>query len=630
MMEFLRTHAQSWAVKALFGIIVIVFVFFGVKSFDSGQPDVVATVDGQAIRGRDFSAQYERVVQNLKRQNPQLDEAALRQMGARKDVLMQMVSEILIAREAKRLGITVTDAELAREIKQMPYFLNDRQQFDAALYRAVLQQQGYSVAAFERELRQELALRRLEALFGTASAVTDSELKEYFTFSRQQAVLDYVLFSFEDFKNATPPTLEEAKAWHASRNETFRSPPRLDIVALPFTPDSLARNETVTDDEVAAFHAKNAQRLYSQEERVRARHILLRLDQNATSEQTGAVLDKIKEIQAKLAAGEEFVALAQQYSEDTTAIIGGDLNWQGRGQFLPAFEAVAFSLQKGQVSEPVRTDFGYHLIKLEAREDARTKSLDEARPDILARLAREKGAARIADTLDQALDQVLRGAQFDAIGKDLDVPVVRSGLVTQEEAQARFKLEPEAAQALFLMDENEITDVPLELQDGFLLARVAAKKPAAVKPFEEVKDEVFARLREEQARHQAQAAAAALAEAIRAAGDLPKDKPVQVNSTAPFARGEASDELGANPDLLKAAFAAEPGKWLDTPFSLEDGFAVVRVKERLAPAADTWETEQQAWRDYLNDVKAQELRDAYLKALRDKAEVKLVNPALFE
>lgn len=627
MMEFIRTYAHSWAVKILFGIIVVVFVFFGVNSFNAPRADVVATVNDMPILAKTYTRALEITVDNMRRSDPSVDEAALIRMGLRRDVLMKLIAEMLMEQDAKRQGITVADQELRQTILSMSLFLDERGQFDSQRYRAILARQNQSVREFEDNVRNEMLVQKLADAVTSATSMTEAETRDFFLFTRMQAVLDYVPLRAADFLDAVETSQEEIAAWYAQRNETFRTAPRMELAALVFTPDSLARNETVSAEQVQAFYDSNKDRLFTQEERVRARHILLRVEQNATAAEAGAVLEQIREIKTRLDSGEEFAALAQELSDDTSNIVGGDLGWFGRGQMVPAFEAAAFALNPGEISDPVRTDFGYHLIKSELKEEAGVKAFDDVKAEILQRLAREQAASRVADTLDLALERVLAGEAFDAVAKDLDVPLQTTPLLTQAEAVARFGLEREAGDTLFLMAEGEVSDAPLPLEDGFLLARVVAKAPATIKPLAEVQDDVTARIKAEKAMLKAKDAADALAKELRETPDAHADR---VQATLPFSRNEAIAGLGANEALLHAAFDAEPGAWMDTPFALEDGYVVVRVARRVPPEDAQWQTEKSLWMGHLTQRKQQELLESYVTALQESAKISISNPSFFE
>ncbi|GAB7079662.1 SurA N-terminal domain-containing protein [Megalodesulfovibrio paquesii] len=627
MMEFIRSYAHSWIIKILFGIIVIVFVFFGVNSFNAPRADVVATVNDTPILARDFMRTYERAVESLRRNNPNLDQAALAKMGVRKEVLMRMATDLLMQQEAKRQGLTVSDEELKQTIMTMSYFHNDRGQFDPAIYRALLARQNVSTREFEDETRSSILARKLEDAVSAAAAMTDAETKDFFLFTRMQAVMDYVAVRAADLLGEVNATDEEIAAWYAQRNETFRTAPRMELAALLFTPAALARNETITQEQAQAFYESNKGRMFTQEERVRARHILLRVEQNATPAEAGDVLLKMRDIKARLEKGEDFVALAQEFSDDTSKVVGGDLGWFGRGQMVPEFEAAAFSLQPGQVSEPVRTSFGYHLIKCEQREEAGAKSFDEVRDQVVAQLAQEQAAGRVADTLDLALEKILAGEQLDAISKDLDVPLETTPLLTREEALARFNMEPDATDSLFMMEDGEVSDAPLTLADGFMLVRVKQKTPASVKPLAEVREEIAARIKQEKALALAKTRAEALAKDLRAQPDSHADL---VRSTAPFGRSEAIPELGASEALLKAAFDAETGVWLETPFALDDGYAAIRVARRIPPEDSQWDAEKELWKEHLTQIKQRELVEAYLTTLRENANFAITNPTVIE
>ncbi|HKK34307.1 MAG TPA: SurA N-terminal domain-containing protein [Desulfomicrobiaceae bacterium] len=626
MLEIMRQGAQSWGIKLLFGIIIAVFVFaFGMGGMQTDKHSTLATVNDQPIKVNEFIRAYERSVQAARQQNPQLTSEMLEQMQFKDQVFGRLVNSALLKAEAERLGIQVSIEEVRREITAIPAFQNEQQTFDRERYQSVLSANSLNPAEFEEQFRHNLLMQKFEEYLSLPARVTEQEARDYFEFTRETATVNYVPFNLETYKDAVTITPEQVQAYYDEHPEEFTIPAKARIDMLVLTPEGLAPTRSVTPEEISAYYEAHSSQ-FKQEEQVRAGHILLELAEDAPEEQEKGVLQKISTIRTEIEQGTPFAEAARKYSEGPSATSGGDLGWFARGRMVPGFEEAAFALEPGEISEPVRTEFGYHLIRIEDRRAAGSKKLDEVSQEIKTILAREKASEAITDLLDSALEQLLTGSDLTTTAEKLGLSLETSDFFTKQAGPAGLELAPEDKATLFALADGEPTQEPILMDTGYLLAQKVDDKPSVLKPLEEVRAAIEERLTLSRARDKAREAARTTLAGIKAKRDvLPEELQARMKTSTPFSRQGFIQELGMQPDLAEAAFTSAPGTWLETPYETQDGAVLVSLKELIPPKDEDWEAQKQFWMASLEQNRKQELFRSVIQDLRDKAEVVILN-----
>ncbi len=627
MLDIIRQHSQSWGVKLLFGLIVLVFVFWGVGSFTSNNATILAKVNEHTITIQDFLQEYEQRLETLRQQRPNLSSEAIRAMGFKQQVFNAMINQMLLSELADNQGVKVSDVELRNAIMHLPVFLNQDKHFDKDRYQSLLRANRMTPAQFETGFAQDLKTRKIQDAFTLASTVSEQEAKDFFLFARQQARIDYLLFNQADYLQQVKPTKEQITGYYESHKDQFTVPPQIRIDYLHLSPETLASRETIPEPVITAYYKAHTKE-FRQEEEVKARHILIKLAEDAADKDVKKAQAAINKVLASYKKGTSFAQLATTFSEGPSKVQGGDLGWFGRGRMVPAFEKAAFALQKGQVSEPVRTPFGLHLILVEDRKPEGIKSLDEVHDTIRLKLAQEQAADTLQDTLDQALERIITGQDVTSTGSSLEIPVKTSGLFTQATGPENLKLPEEALQTLFALTTNATTQVPILLEDGYLLATKVAEEPPHTLDIALVQPRILQILKQEGARAIAQEKAKTqLAELLENPSQDPGDR---VQTSEPFGRQGFIPGLGMNPDLVAAAFKAKPDTWFDTTFPVTQGVILARLNQHIKPDQAAWDKEASYWTMTLEQAHKQELLTALLKALRAQATIEILNQRVLE
>jgi peptidyl-prolyl cis-trans isomerase D len=630
MLDILRQGAHSWGIKILFGIIIAVFVLaFGMNRVQNDKTNVVATVNDSPILLKHYQERLQRSLELARGQNPNLTTEMLAQMGFKQQILEQMIVEELMLQQAAKLGLSVSKEELAGEIHLIPAFQNDAKVFDPATYQKVLHANNLTPGSFESEYMRGMLMDKLRTFLGLPGRIGEDQARDYYEYGRSTAVISYLMYPWEEYQGQVNATAERINEYYSARKAEYAIPARAKVDYLLLTPATLADLAAVSETEKEKYFAENKE-TFKIEEQVKARHILVRVPENAPEADVTKAMATIKKAQTDLKAGKSFTEVAAKYTEDPSGTqTGGELGWFGRGRMVKPFEDAAFALDKGAVSEPVRTQFGLHLIKVEDKKKAGYADYREVADDIARIIAQDRAAETLQDRLDQTLEMVLAGESLQAVAKSigLGLEVQETAFFSRQQGPIELPgLSPENISTLFDLDVNATTHSPLAYQDGYVLATKQEQVGETVKPLEEVRPEIVTAIVREEAMKLAKAAADKDL-ALLSKGAAPAAANSTGTQSEPFTRQGAIAGLGMNPQLAAQAFQTAPGAWLAESFAFPTGYVLAKTVSITPPEASAWEAERQMWLTSLNQRAEEQTMQAFLADLRAKANVQITNPA---
>ncbi|MDD4951527.1 MAG: SurA N-terminal domain-containing protein [Desulfovibrionaceae bacterium] len=631
MLDKIRQNAQSWVVKALFGVIIIVFIFFfGTGGFNDKADPIMAYVDERPISAQEFSRSFNEFRDNLRRQNPNISTEELQDPRLRNIFLNDMITSRLLEDKARALGVAFSGPEMIAAIAANPAFQNQDRAFDPEAYSQALARIGLTASQFEQDFRTDKTIRKLEAFATLPAQATPFAARQVFSWVKEKVDLEYAALSADEFMAAAKVEEAEVKDFYENNKERFKRPAMIRVRYLAFTPRDLAPLQEVSGDEARAYYQANSGS-FVRPEQVRARHILIKAGKDATSAEIKRAGEDVRGLRQAILSGRDFAETAKARSQDPSAKTGGDLGWFGRGVMVPEFEEAAFGLKKGELSEPVRTPFGWHLILVEDRRDQAQLDFEQVKDDILKAIAEEKASDKISELLDQAMDRLASGMTLAKIADDLGLVSKQSGLLTLQEARQQFGLTEDAAAALFSLPPGESAKTPLAIDGGLLLAEKVEDSPETILPLDEVKQSIAAFLKRQEAMKLAKDKAQALlkelsdpASAKAAAAGLAK----LIRASGPLGRRDPLPGLGLNPQLLADAFSARTGDWLPQAYAFPDKVIIARLSKRLPALDQDWEKEKDLWLKAATAQNRQELFMAFATELRDRAKIELLRPDL--
>src|SRR3990172_4195238 len=580
MLKYFRNRKSlGWLVGAFLLVLVIfAFVAFYIPDFMTGTgvagSGEVAWVEGTPISSQEFLRSYRAQEQQYRQQlGSQFSPDLLRQLGFDNLVLRQLVQNQILFLEAQRQGISVTDQEVSEFIVSLPMFQSDGTSPGRDPYLNLLARNSLSASQFEAQLRQDVMRQKLQSLVTDGIVVPDADIEEEYRRRNEKLHLEYAFVSKAEFEAQVQVTEEEARRFYDdNKKKEFERPVQRKVRFITLTPQLFASAVSVSDREVERYYQQNSSR-YETGDQVAASHILFKTGPDTDEE---AVRKKAEAVLAQAKAGADFAELARQHSEDTSAENGGDLGLFGKGQMVPEFEAAAFALQEGQLSDLVRSTYGFHIIKLNGRQAAFVRPLDSVRDEIRNTLTQEKARAKMEEAVDSAAEKLRVSGSVDALSAEYPVLVPQeTAFFGRSDNLPQLGNSPEAARAAF---ENEVGQVSssVRLGNGYAFLQVLEERPAGTPDFEEVKEEARNQFRDQKVMELAQARAEALRETLLTEG--PEKAGIELLSTESFFRGSQLPEAGRSASVNARAFAISPGE-LSAPLSADNGFVLVRVLE---------------------------------------------------
>jgi peptidyl-prolyl cis-trans isomerase D len=625
MLDRMRRH-KGW-LKWSLALVVLAFIIFYIPAFlgqsgggETGSSgDAVASVDGRAITVAEFQRAYQSQMQMYRgAYGGNVSEQMLKQLGIDQQILQQMVDEQASLAEAKRLGISVSDAELAQRILTIPAFQENGQFIGQARYAALLRMQRppMSVDEFEQNLRKSLVIDKLRAALTEWMSVSDKEVEQEYQRRNEKVKLDLVTFPADKYRADVTVTDAELAPYFEAHKEQYRIGEKRKVRYLLVDVDTLRGSSLPTEREVERAYNDNIE-LYSTPEQVRASHILFK----TTGKDDAEVKARAEKVLQEIKAGGDFAALAKKYSEDeASAKLGGDLDFFAKGKMTPEFDAVAFALQPGQVSDVVKTQYGYEIIKVTDKKPASTRTLDEVRPQIVDQLSFEKASAKAADLAAAIEKDVSTPADLDKAAASHGLKVQQSGFFTRDEPILGLGPSPQAAAEAFTLKPGQVSGA-VRVARGYAFLTLVGTEAPRLPTLDEVKDRVKDDLIKQKAKELALQKATAMAAAAKGTGDFAKAAKaagVEIKTTDLVPRDSPLPEIGVSPKVDAVAFALPAGAVSD-PIVADNAVAVVKVVEHKQPTA----AEFAADRDRLRDEMLNDRRGRFFAAYMQKAKMKM-------
>jgi peptidyl-prolyl cis-trans isomerase D len=623
MLDRMRRH-RDW-LKWSLGLVCVAFVLFYIPDFlqgtgaDAASSDTITIVGGHKITVGDFRRSYQAQLQAYRSAyGGQMNEQLLKQLGIENQILQQMVDERAALAEADRLGIEVSDEEVRRRILATPAFQENGAFIGETRYQQLLRMQRPPMTAsqFEDNVRRSLAIDKLRSSVTDWLSVADKDLESEYRRRNSKVKLAVVGFTADSFRPQVTVTDAEIASHFDAHKDEFKIPEKRKIKYLLIDIDGLRTKIAVPAADIEQAYANNSQQ-YETPEQVRASHILLKTE----GKDDAAVKAKAEELLKKAKAGADFAVLAKANSEDeASAKNGGDLDYFGRGRMVPEFDQVAFALQAGQTSDLVKTQYGYHIIKVTDKKNATTRPLAEVRQQLSDQLSYERAQTQAADLAAALEKQITRPADLDKVAKEHGLTVQESGFFARDEPILGLGPAPEAANRAFDMKPNEIAG-PLRASRGIVFQTMTAKQDPYVPKVEEVKDRVRDELVKQKARDISRRKAAEIAATLKSAPDFEKAAKaagLEAKTTDLIATGTPIPDLGVAPAVDEVAFKLPLGGVSD-PIPTDNGTAVIKVLEKKEVTPEEWTSSKDRFREeVLTDH-----RNRFFSAYMAKAKLKM-------
>jgi len=602
-------------VVGFLGIGMLMYLVPGQGGQQISNTETVATVGDTAITLADVRQQLDRIERGG--QMP----PALAPLYAQQ-VLKQLVLQHALDLEAQRMGLTVTDEERRDRILQLlPTAFQGDTFVGMDQYAAAVQQQfQMGVPEFEELVRQSLVEQKFEQLVTDGISVTPQEVMQEFRWKNEKIKIEYIIIKPEDLQGKIDPSDAELAAYFDKNKTKYVVPEKRVVEYIRLDPSGLASRATVTEDEERAYYQQNLDK-YHIEDRVHVAHILFK-----TVGKTDAEIQEIEktalEVDLKAKKGGDFAALAKQYSEDASKDQGGDIGWIVRGQTVPEFEAAAFNLPVGSISDLVRTQYGFHIIHVIERQTARTQSFDEVKADIATALQTEKTQPLAEQLASQIAEDIRREGHVPLadVAKKYGLTVEDSKPLAQNDTLPDIGPAPEVQQEIFQQRADDVSS-PIRTETGFVIVSVKQIEPAHAATLAEVHDAVLQDYRHDKAADQAKQLAADIVQRSRAGQTfdaIAKSDSLEAKTSDSFARdGEITDAGSAR--QFAAAFNLQLDQTGD-PIFLGANWVVYRILDHTVPSQDDFTKQAISISQELLQSKREAAYEAFRDALQKRLE----------
>lgn len=622
MLQNIRDNSQGWIAKTIIGIIVALMAFTGIEAIfqaSGNNKQDVAKVNGEQITQTELSQAVDMQRRQLMQQlGKDFDASLLDEKLLRDAALKGLIDRKLLLQGAADSKFGFSEAALDQVILQTPEFQVDGK-FNAERFDQVIRQLGYSRMQFRQMLTQEMLIGQVRAGIAGSGFVTDAEVLAFARLEKQTR--DFATVNIKADPAAVKLTDDEVKAYYDQHAKEFMTPDQVVIDYLELKKSSFFDQVTVKDDELQAAYEKETANLAEQR---RAAHILIEVNDKVTEAQAKA---KIEDIQARLAKGEKFEALAKEFSQDPgSANNGGDLGFAGPGVYDPDFETALYGLKQDQVSAPVRTTFGWHLIKLLGVEAPEVPSFASLKDKLTRELKAQQVEQRFVEATKQLEDAAFEASDLAQPASDLKLTVHTSAPFGREggEGVAANRAVVTAAFSPEVLDEGANSSaIELDPETIIVLRAKEHLKPAQL-PLEKVEAAIRTQMTKERASAAAKARADELIASLRD-GKTALDQPVDGQAwkvTEAATRGQESIDPAVLQALFRMPKPAAKDKPTFTTVTLRDGSRMIVRLNGVNEAAAPTDEEKAQYRRFLASRIGQQDFAAYRKQLETQADIK--------
>ena len=628
ILEYFRNRKSAgWFFgAALLGLVIIAFVALYFPDF-MGDPATaalrrgVAWVDGEPIPASVFLDRYRDTARRYQEQTGGSFSTALaRQLGIPEQVVSELIRNRVLVLEAERHGLQVTDQEVGTSIRTSPAFQQNGVFIGTEAYLNLLRGARLNPRDFEASLRSDLLAEKLRLLITESPHVSDLEVVEEYRRRNENASVGVWFLPAAARSGEVEVNEAEVRQRYDDDPASVEVPVQRRIRYLTLSEQMIAEEVPVRRREIQRYYNRNLFE-YQTGEQAEASHLLLTPESEADEEATRTLAARLAE---RARGGEDFAELARTYSADeATAGSGGALGTFGPEEMVPEFSEAVFAMMPGEISDPIRTDYGFHVVRLDRRQAAETQPLEEVEEEIEAQLRREKAATRLSERVIELTDRAPGADSLEELADGYPLLIAQESGFFSADGPVPELGSAEASALAFGTAIGEVAG-PVQLPLGAAFIEVIEERAAHIPDFEDIREALTATIRDELAMERTREAAQSLRTEVAGGGPAELD-PTPVTN---WFRGSPLGAAGVVPEVEELVFAAEPGE-LVGPVETGRGFALVRVDTRSGYDPDTFEEQKASFRDQLAEEKKQRLWSSFLAAAANRYEIRIDREALY-
>ena len=626
MLRKFRDEMKSLSIilwLVIIALSVYVFVNWGAKGQIGTPTSVIAWFDGEEIQFQEYVKMARQLEDFYRRMyGKSWSSQIAKALQLKRRAFDSIINRRVELYHAKQMGISASKEEVAEQILSYPVFVDKNGNFVGyQAYKRFLNSQGLRVSEFEKSVKEDIIIQKLENLYKESIQISVAELREAYEKQKLAIAFDYVVFNpskyLDKVKGEIPE--KELKDYYEKHKTEYKTPLMRRIKLVRFNPLSFSDKVKVSDTEAKNYYEKNKDK-YTQKEQVRAKHILISPTAKKISD--AEALKLAEKIYNQLKKGADFDKLAKKYSDDPgSKDKGGDVGFFPRGRMVKPFEDTAFSLKVGQISKPVKTRYGYHIIKVIAKKQAKTSTFEEVKDEIkgilkskkMEDMAREK--AREFEAKAKELKSVEKAA------KEMGLKVTDSGYFENSPAADIKGVGPAGfvANYAFSMKKDEISE-PLRTAEGFIVCQMVEEKQPSVPSFDEVKDKVLKDVKLEKARQFALKEAEKFKAKVsyKNFDKVAKRAKLQVRTQRKTVLGNVNANFVLSPgsDQVKKLFAYDKDQITEPLLDRRGNYIVCKITEKTNFDEKEFKNQLPSLRDRIKNQEAAKLINSMVHNLR--------------
>jgi peptidyl-prolyl cis-trans isomerase D len=626
MLSLMRKHAGSWLIKVILGAIVVVFVLWGVGSWTSQRSGRVASVNGDTITIDEYRITYKRLIDQVRQSfGNNANEELIKSLQLEQKALDQLVDNILMRQEASELDIQVSDEALSQSIRSISAF-QVAGVFDPRRYQVILSNNNLTPESFETSQRDTLLIQKLNTFITDGVKVSDAEAVEWIKWNNATVNLDFFLLEADRYKDIAV-TDEEIAQYFETRKDTYKTDPALKVRYLKFDPKLFVSQVEISDDEIGEYYDEHPAE-FQNAKTVEARHILIKVDPQAGPEDVAKAKERIESILQKAKDGQDFSELAKQFSEGPSKDKGGYLGSFRREAMVKPFSDKAFSMKAGDISDPVKTQFGWHIIKVEKVNDASSTSLADATGSIRQKLAAEYSKNLAYDSAESVFDATFEGSQLETIAAEHNLSLTTTDFFTRRNPPQGVQKKAEFAGAAFNLTEGEVSDIQ-DFGDGYYIMELVEKRPSQIPELSVAQQKVKADLIRDKKDDKAKADADAVLAALKDGAppqEVGQKFDIKPAATGFFKRNDSIPNIGYERDLARMAFElSAQNKLPQEVVKGRKGYYVIQFNQRKDPSMDEFDKEKDGIKEQLLQQKRFKTFEGWLEQIKNRSEIVVEN-----
>jgi len=631
MLSVLRKYSRTIFIYFIPFLIISFVLYFGWADIRERQERWMLKVNHHTISKEDYRKYYNQLLAYYQKVyrldlNPDLIE----KLGIKQQLADNLINELLLLEAAEKTKASISRLELEKSIEEIPGFQRNGK-FDAQLYKEALWQNKLTPKQFEEDQLKGLLISRIKNLITDETKHSEKELEEWFIWEHEKVNLEFLELDPDAFTQVSSPKDQEIRDYYSQHKEKFRVPETVKVGYIKFSPQEFEKEEASPSFEEIENYYKSFSEEFWEPRKVHARHILIKVDQNASEAEKAEAKKKAEEILAQIKGGKPFELMASIYSQDSaTNTKGGDLGFFSPGQMIKEFEVAAFSLKPGEVSNIVKTKLGFHIIKVEEIKEEGIKPLEEVKEEIREHLLKERAQERMKNEVYRSYRMLLKTKDIKRLAEEKNLSLVETKYFSREELPMVLANLEEFKEDVFRANLGEIIP-PVYTSEGYYIVKVLDKKKSYIPSLEEIKENIVAQLTKEAQKKAARQYGVDLLKKIKQGvsfEEIADQGKLVIKETGFFTRkDDYIPKIGISPELSVAAFTLRP----EAPFSgqvFEVGDKIylikLKAKESAIDKEDFWGKKEKFGLRYLSEKSNQQLA-AWLKNAREQAEVRF-NP----